>query len=113
MSNTQVGAEELAPEEYRAASELRGRLTSAARVKAQLEGALKALLNATLPGAGPRGRALEQLAEPVAAAIREAARCVACCVLVWWRKGFKHVVHLQADHYWQSACRCLRAMRLH
>jgi hypothetical protein len=61
----QVGAEELAPEEYRAASELRARLTSAARVKQQLDAALR--------GLGP-GRQLEEAAEPVEAAIKEAAR---------------------------------------
>ena len=64
----QVGAEELAPDEYKAASELRARLTGAARVKQQLEGALKGLA-ATSLGTGPRGRQLEQLAEPVEAAI--------------------------------------------
>lgn len=69
----QVGAEELAPEEYKAASELRARLTSALRVKQQLETALKGLA-ATSLGTGPRGRQLEQLAEPVEAAIKEAAR---------------------------------------
>jgi hypothetical protein len=66
----QVGAEELAPEEYKAASELRARLTSALRVKQQLESALKGLAATS----GPRGRQLEQLAEPVEAAIKEAAR---------------------------------------
>ena len=69
----QLGAEELAPEEYKAASELRARLTGALRVKQQLEAALKGLA-ATSVGTGPRGRQLEQLAEPVEAAIREAAR---------------------------------------
>jgi hypothetical protein len=66
----QVGAEELAPEEYKAASELRARLTNALRVKQQLESALKGLAATS----GPRGRQLEQLAEPVEAAIKEAAR---------------------------------------
>jgi hypothetical protein len=61
----QVGAEELAPEEYKAASELRARLTSAARVKQQLDAALR--------GLAP-GRQLEEAAEPVEAAIKEAAR---------------------------------------
>lgn len=70
---SQVGAEELAPDEYKAASELRARLTGAQRVKQQLESALKGLASTSL-GTGPRGRQLEQLAEPVEAAIREAAR---------------------------------------
>lgn len=87
----QVGAEELAPEEYRAASELRSRLTSAVRVKQQLDAALRGLgatpapasasggtaASAAAPaavGPGPRGRQVEQLTEAVEAAIREAAR---------------------------------------
>lgn len=69
----QVGAEELAPDEYKAASELRARLTGALRVKQQLEAALKGLATTSL-GRGPRGRQLEQLAEPVEAAIKEVAR---------------------------------------
>jgi hypothetical protein len=62
----QVGAEELAPEEYKAASELRVRLTSAARVKQQLEAALR--------GLAPGRQQLDEAAEPVEAAIKEAAR---------------------------------------
>lgn len=63
----QVGAEELAPEEYKAASELRARLTSAARVKQQLEAALRGLALAA-------GRQPDEAAEAVEAAIKEAAR---------------------------------------
>jgi hypothetical protein len=61
----QVGAEELAPEEYKAASELRARLTSAARVKQQLDAALRGLGS---------GRQPDEAAEPVESAIKEAAR---------------------------------------
>lgn len=73
MLCVQLGAEDLAPDEYKAASELRARLTGALRVKQQLEGALKGLASMSV-GTGPRGRQLEQLAEPVEAAIKEAAR---------------------------------------
>jgi hypothetical protein len=76
--HAKVGAEELAPDEYKAASELRARLTAALRVRQQLEASLKGLTTTSL-GTGPRGRQLDQLADPVEAAIREAARCVGIC----------------------------------
>ncbi|WIA08813.1 hypothetical protein OEZ85_008235 [Tetradesmus obliquus] len=67
LNARKVGAEELAPEEYKAASELRARLTSAARVKQQLEAALRGLALAA-------GRQPDEAAEAVEAAIKEAAR---------------------------------------
>lgn len=71
----QVGAEELCPDYYKAASELRARLTSAAKVKQQVDSAVKALETAAAAGpASKGGKSQEELAEPVEAAIREAGR---------------------------------------
>ncbi|KAF8072774.1 MAP1D [Scenedesmus sp. PABB004] len=73
LNARKVGAEELAPEEYRAASELRARLTAAARVKQQLDAALRGLAAASAGSAG--SAALDALAAPVEAAMRDARRC--------------------------------------
>eukprot|EP00775_Hariotina_reticulata_P008350 gene8350-8535_t len=72
LNARKVGAEDLDPEEYKAASELRARLTGAARIRAQLDRALRALQAGTSPAA--RGQQLDQLVAPVEAAMQEAAR---------------------------------------
>lgn len=72
LNARKVGAEDLDPEEYKAASELRARLTGAAKVRAQLDSALRALQAGTAPAA--RGQQLDQLVAPVEAAMQQAAR---------------------------------------
>lgn len=73
LNARKVGAEDVSPEEYRAASELRARLTAAAKVRAQLDAALRALLAGAAPAAA-RSRQLDELVAPVEAAMQEAAR---------------------------------------
>jgi hypothetical protein len=78
LNARKVGAEDLSPEEYRAASEQRARLTAAGKVRAQLDAALRALLAGAAPAA--RSRQLDELVAPVEAAMQEAARWVT----QWW-----------------------------
>lgn len=66
----QVGAEELAPDDYKAASELRIRLATAAKVKQQLDVSLKCLT--TTGPAHKEGQQSGQLTQQVEAAIEEA-----------------------------------------
>lgn len=67
-----LGADELAPDEYRAASELRSRLTGAARARAALDAALRGLAAV----ADSCSEAADAAVSAVTAAVRDAERCV-------------------------------------